>query len=173
MQGNTGQNIVNFNIKRFISKIIDLKSDSITGVYQKSKKINGAVWRDYIIIKQLVNDELPTEDTTIKQPINEVKEELPVKEVKEVKEDLPAEDKAIKPPKEELTIEDIANACKVLVNKNKEDLKAELNLDDDKFNETKNSLLAMQTYMNSGNIKAYNESNPLAEIKLIKKICRC
>jgi hypothetical protein len=167
---------VNLNIKRFISKIIDLKSDSITGVYQKSKKINGAVWRDYIIIKQLVNDEIPTEDTTIKQPIKEVKEDLPVKdvkEVKEVKEELPQEDTTIKQPQEELTIEDIANACKVLVNKNKEDLKATLNLDDDNFKKEKDNVFTLQKILNAKNIKVYNESTPLAEIKLIKKICRC
>lgn len=58
IQGNTGQNIVNFNIKSFISKIVDIKSDKITAFYQKPKKIDGAVWNDYIII-QTGGDETP------------------------------------------------------------------------------------------------------------------
>lgn len=173
MQGNTGQNIENFNIKRFVSKIIDLKSDSITGVYQKAKKINGAVWNDYIVIKK-PKEELPVEDGTIKQPVKEVKEEQPTQEVKEVKEELPVREVKEELPQEdtqELTIEDITNACKVLNNKNKEDLKAELNLDEDTFNKTKDSLFTMQKILEAKNIKVYNENTVVAEF--LKRISRC
>lgn len=111
LQGNTGQNIVNFNIKSFISKIIDIKSDRITAFYQKPKKIDGAVWNDYIIIKT-GGDETPP----------------PVKDDKDNKDN------------KKITIEDITTAKKTIETKEKEIIKKELNITDSIFNNVVSAL---------------------------------
>ncbi len=156
---NTGAK--NHRTKKSFKRAVYCSPEILFGIAQEK---HTAIMNDLGILK--VEEDVIT---NITQP----KEELPVKEVNKVKEELPVEDIAIKQPKEELTIADIANACKVLENKNKEDLKAELDLDDDKFNETKNCLFTMQKILNAGNLKAYHETTPVAVIQLIKRISRC